>query len=169
MKRTEGGGRRTEERSDGGRRAEDSAEDGGRRAEDGGDGVEAGNATDSSPELGVVGGESTLENKNLTTEANGGETGAEADDLKEVEALRNLLAEAASRAFSGENIGDRADWGGVAGAGTGGPRSTRRFSRASRCCRRFPERFQGDLVSERGPCGGPTLGVRLKVSRLRSY
>ena len=68
-----------------------------------------------SPELGVVGGESKLENKNLTTEANGGEIGAEADGLKEVEALRNLLAEAASELAAAKTLGI----GPVAGFGNG--------------------------------------------------
>ena len=55
--------------------------------------------------MGVVGGESKLENKNLTTEAKGGEIRAEAGDLKEVEALRNLLAEAASELAAAKTLG----------------------------------------------------------------
>ena len=114
--------RETGEDEDGGRRAEDGGpgeEDGGRRAEDGGDGFEAENGTDSSPELGVAGGESKLENKNLTTEANGRETGTEADDLKEVEALRALLAQAPIEISAMKKLGIGPIGAGVAGGGTG--------------------------------------------------
>jgi hypothetical protein len=88
-------------------------------AEDGGDVVEAENAAGSSPEMGVAGGGLELENKNLTTEANGGESGTEADDLKEVEALKTLLAQAAIELSAMKKLGIGPIGAGVAGGGNG--------------------------------------------------
>jgi hypothetical protein len=86
-------------------------------AEGGGDVVEAENDAGSSPELGVAGGELEVENKNLATEANGGESGTEADDLKEVEALRTLLAQAATELSAMKKLGIGPIGAGVAGGG----------------------------------------------------
>jgi hypothetical protein len=101
------------------RRETEGDEDRGRRAEDGGEGFEAENATDSSAELGVAGGESELVNKNLTTEANGSEIGAEADSLKEVEALRTLLVEARAEYTATNQLGIGPIGARVAGGGNG--------------------------------------------------
>jgi hypothetical protein len=112
-----------ESEKDGGRRTEDGGggfdEGGGRRAEDGGDGYEAENGADSGSELGVAGSESTLGNRNLTTEANSGEIGMESGDLKEVEALRKLLAEAPADLSAWNKLGTGPIGAGVVGGGTG--------------------------------------------------
>jgi hypothetical protein len=79
------------------RETEGEEEDGGLRAEDGGDGGEAENAGDSEPESGLSGVEPSVENTNLTSEANGGLTASDAAGIKEVaacdEAIKRGLAE----------------------------------------------------------------------------
>jgi hypothetical protein len=55
----------------------------------------------------------------LTTEANGGEIGAEADGLKEVEALRTLLAEARAEYSATNQLGIGPIGARIAGGGNG--------------------------------------------------
>jgi hypothetical protein len=78
----------------GGRRAEDWKEDGGRGEEDGGEKRGAENPAELRPESGVVEAESSLPEKELTSEANGRLAASEANQLKEVAAANRKVEKA---------------------------------------------------------------------------